>query len=520
MEPFHTTVASQNMNDTYNISNDFPPITASSTVGLDDPTLLSALLETPINDDEDEIDEDDEIVREIDVYISPELANTMYLMQFPLQPASHSCELPATSSSFQAKEHKRTRPPPPPQPVSARIKHEHSMIELDYKVPSSSFSSQRQIPGPLNLSQRKFSSHNIPIRTHMAMGLFDNTSSKIDLIPLHRIMQMRPTFAHVDALFQLDTEEEQQQTKEDENKKTLQPLMFKNSESDRAATQRKSSYAYKRASEEAEEWTDLDVHGFGSLARKETMKRAYCPHSMRDVDLKFMRASKAGVNEGYVKSLNYLPSTIIESSAEDFTIDQGHEIADGNTEPDWKRDLTSMVANLFQERGGMPLPYPIFRSRFQASVPDNELIDAISASAVLVRGNFVLKSSLMALSNIYIENARDVILVLMTKHGFIQRARLFKAFQEAGDDMSVMVTMDVINSLLELMGRKTDSGIEMKTDDDTTFAAQFCDVAISHGHYWDQKEAKLQCYIDLYEEEKDITDVDELNKVLFGFKKS
>lgn len=38
------------------------------------------------NDEE----EDDEIIREIDVYISPELAKTMNLIQFPLHPASHT----------------------------------------------------------------------------------------------------------------------------------------------------------------------------------------------------------------------------------------------------------------------------------------------------------------------------------------------------------------------------------------------------------------------------------------------
>ena len=235
-----------------------------------------------------------------------------------------------------------------------------------------------------------------------------------------------------------------------------------------------------------------DVHGFGSLTRKEAIKKVHCPHLSREKDLEFMRARKIGGNAGYVRSLNYLPSPVIEDAVEDFIIDKNNEmIAEDNEEPEWKRDLTAKVGMLLQERGGMLMPYPVVRSRFQPSIPDDELINAISASAVLVRGNFILKSLLIALSNVFIEKTRDVILVLMTKYGFVQRAKLFKAFQKAEDDMSDMATLDVINFLLELMGRKTVNGMEMKIDDDLIFESRYSDIAKMHALYWDKKEAEL-----------------------------
>jgi Sin-like protein conserved region. len=189
-------------------------VTVSNHMSIDDPTLLSALLEDNDQDanvynDNMELDnilseEDDEIIREIDVYISPELAKTMYLIQFPLQPASHAIhplESKIEKSGNHGKRPVMKKSSAPPVPKAAKIKPQHSLLELTYNVPSHSFSSQRQIPGPLNLTERTFASQNIPIKTHMALGLFDSTGNKIDLVPLNSIIQMRPTFRHVDALF-------------------------------------------------------------------------------------------------------------------------------------------------------------------------------------------------------------------------------------------------------------------------------------------------------------------------------
>ncbi len=516
----------------FETSSPFPEVTQSiateaAVLSNNDLTIGDEILRSGIVGENDEIDEEnDEIIREIDVYISPALAKTMHLIQFPLQPASHSViNIPTTASAQSEKQKKQKqqtilKAQQPPQPISARIKPQNAMLELGYKVPTASFSSQRQVPAPLSLSERTFTSHKIPILTHMAMGLFDNTSSKIDLIPLHCIMQMRPSFAHVDALFQNEDDEAEAlaKAKKEEEAKKSQPLLFKKSESERAAMQRKSSYAFKKANEDAEEWQDLDVHGIGSLARKETIKRAHCPRDKRDTNLGFYKAGKIGGNSGYVRSLNYLPSTVIEDAVEDFTIDVNEAIPEGGGEPEWKRELTTKVASLLQVRGGMPIPYIVIRSRFQPCIPDTELIDAISASAVLVRGNFLLKSSLMAFSNVHLENARDVILILMIKYGFVQRAKLFKAFQRAADDASVIVTIDVINSLLDLMGKKTTNGIEMKLDDDLTFEAEFTQVAQTHALYWDQREIVVGKYVRLYEKEDDMNDTQELKELLFGKK--
>ena len=449
------------------------------------------------------LDEYDEIVREIDVYISPELSQTMHLIQLPLQTASHSANQMFTKKVKDKKE-KNLRPPPTPVPISAKMKPQHSMVELIYNVSRSSFSNQRQVPEVLNLSARKFASQNIPIKTHMAMGIFDSTGSKIDLVPLKSILQMRPSFCHVDALFDDETGEEEQQKQNEQNgdQNTSKPIMFKKPENERAILARKSSYAFKKANEEAEEWIDLEVFGPGSEERKGIMKKAYCPRDAREKSLRFMKAGKTGGSDGYVRSLNYLPSAIKDDAVEDFVA--GMEVAisvNGIEEgqPEWMKDLVGKITTMFKGRQGLPISFPVVRSRFHSSISDHALVQALSATAALVRGNFFLKSSLMPLST-PVSNARDTILLLMIKYGLVQRNVLIRAYQNSGEE-AVVVTADVINSLLNLIAKKALNGMVLKLDDDMTFETRFQTSAALHEMYWQRKSKELETYIQLYDDE-------------------
>ena len=479
---------------------------------IDDPTLLSALLENenegenvPMDTDEVEMDgeEYDEIIREIDVYISPELAQSMHLIQFPLQPASHTVN-PLLNHLSRGKK-AGYRPPPPPLPTRAIIKPQKTMLELTFDIPNQSFSSQRRVPEVLNLTERTFASQHISMKTHMAMGIFDHTGNKIDLIPLKSVMQMRPTFRHVDALFDDTTgeEEEELKKKQAEEDTASKPVMFKKPENEFTMNQRKSSYAFKKANEDAEEWVELDVFGTGSEERKYLMKKAYCSRDSRDKTLRFMKAGKVGGSGGYVRSLNYLPTGTADDAIEDFVA--GGEAAimseDGSElqQPEWMKELAGKVSALVQGKQGIPISFPVIRSRFGSSVSDFALLQALSASAALVRGNFVLKSSLMALCPL-VANARDVILVLMVKYGYLQRQLLVKTFENSGEE-GIVITTEVINSLLDIVARKTLNGMEMKLDDDMTFEKEFQPFAKMHQCYWEKKEAALIRFVKLYEEQ-------------------
>jgi len=480
-------------------------------------------------------DEEDEIVREIDVYISPELAKTMNLIQFPLHPASHTT-IPTNRPINNNNKRQPLTQADPPFPNAARIKPEHTLLELDYSVPSYSFSNQRSVPEVLDLSTRTHISNDIPMVTHMALGLFDNTGTKIDLVPLHRILQMRPSFIHIDAVFDDDDLLNQQAQAAESNKKkdVNAPIMIKKAESERTIQMRESSYAFKRSEEMKEEWLTLDVHGSNSAQRREALRKFACPRDRRDVNLKFVKPGNVGGGVGYVKSLNYLPNINMEEDAEeDFLkpvagvleeedvvvvggnnydeeeednddVNVAMEEEEEETESMFQKELTDRIAKLLQGRGGVPIPYPVIRTRYHASVTDEDLLQAISASAAMVRGNFLLKSSLLGLTSPHVANARDLILILLNKYGFVQQDKLaavYASLDERDDIAKIIVTQDILGALLDLVGRKTLNGVELKVDDDPTMEADFGEITKMHSEYWKRKEDLLAEYVVLYEDQ-------------------
>jgi len=190
--------------------------------------------------------------------------------------------------------------------------------------------------------------------------------------------------------------------------------------------------------------------------------------------------------------------------------------------PQWKKRLTASVATLLQGRegGGRPIPYLVIRSRFPfplSGVSDEALIEALSACAVLVRGNFVLKSSLLPFTNRHIQDARDLILLLLNKYGFVQREKLIQVYSRGGntnsihkmdsatpgneneEDLDSIVTADNINAILDIVGRKTLNGMELKIDDDFTLDEHFPHLVRRHAEYWLRKEARLAKLVTSYE---------------------
>jgi DNA-directed RNA polymerase-3 subunit RPC5 len=512
-------------------------VPSSSTNVLDDPTLLSALLNDhdqndddddgmndDINDDMSE-DPDDEIVREIDVFLSPQLANHLHLIQFPLQPASHT-QPPRTV--YNKKSGKtETKAPQPPVPSSAQIKPMHSILELEYPLPSGSTSNQRQIPQVLNLQSRTYTSHSIPMVTHMALGVLssfkvkqedgsDDRKTYLDLIPLSKVLQMRPSFAHVDAIFANDDEDlnaPSNTTNAKDKDDGAKPVLFRKPESERAALLKRTSYAAKKEREEAEEWIQLNVDAYGP-EQKLVWKQSACPRQDRETNLQFVSEEGGeGGTKAYVKSLNYLQSSTKtmnkDSAMEDFNpatvvdeVDVDADETSQQVESQWKLELTARVATLFQGRGGVSIPYPVIRPRFQTCIADQDLLDAISACAVLVRGNFMLKSSLMGFSNLMIAEARDVILILFMNYGILQRETLSHMFHKVHNDSKV-ISEQVLNGILDLVGKKTVNGVEMKIEDDLSFGGLYPHVARSHDEYWEQKTNYLRNYIRVYEAQLD-----------------
>jgi DNA-directed RNA polymerase III subunit RPC5 len=386
--------------------------------------------------------DDDEIVREIDVYISPALSDQLYLIQYPLY---HEA----------------------PLPDAARIKKKHTMIELDHKVPNNIGTE-----GSYFLASRTQVSHVISITTHMAMGKILSDGA-LHLLPLNHITQMRPDFAHVDEV------DQQNQSSEDDRKDQQaqaglekKPVLFQKKESERAALARKSSYSYKKASEDGEEWLELSI--CGPQSQEFFASEQKIMSSMKNIQI------ASGDCKNFVKSLDYLPAR------SDMFDDEPQE----GSSP-----LVSIVKRLTAMlHRGVPVTYSVIRPQFPPTVDDADLLLSLGSCAVLVRGNFYLQSRLLLWDHPQLAFARNFILYLLHTMGHIQRRGLEEVFRT-----STAVGSEWIHTLLNQVAVRGTHGWMPRLADNIEFCLAFPETMQLHNQYWERQMKKFEAMLVVYE---------------------
>lgn len=486
------------------------------------------------------------------MYLSPALSETLRLLQFPIQPAAST-----SSSSRQGGRKGRHEPPSHDDtPTEARYRPRHDMLELDYPVPAAARGADRPLTDKMCLSSRTHASTAVTPVTHMALAKMNKDGTRMNLVPLRKsVLQMRPTFEH---LRDEEDEDPAAAANDDEdaprsNAGRNRPILFQRREAERSARSRRNSYAHKRASEESEEWVELDVHGASgtwSEERKEYMAMIKCPDKSNVLRLAKSPGGAADGDGGYVKSLNYLDTLAsVRASGEDYVEDlsdwtpsaAGGAISEGAADNDVDMDLdldaeevpssaapavgetegaasqlAAKIVVLLQRGRGAMIPYRALRSRFNPDqVSDEVLTLALSSCAVLVRGNFALKSSLATFlgsaggaSKRAVRELRDLILLLLNMHGGVQRERLVQAYDAKARRSARYdgVDADVITFVLETVARRGDGCWVAKVDDDEVFAAEFPEVAACHGLYWTKRKEGMAELVELYENAEDEDD--------------
>ena len=475
----------------------------------------------------DNIDDDNEIVLEIPVFLSPELSDQIQLVQFPLQPNKH-----------------------PTAPEAVRVKPRHCMMEVDLETPTNI-----EFNGLYHMPNRTFKSQTIPVSTHMALGKMIEVEGSSDsdsgngsgqkimglhLVPLSRMTQMRPSFSHIDEAVEASmstTEDElrKQQQESQTSSTDRKSITFRKKESERQELARKSSYGYKKASEAAEGWHSLEVYDEESLQAKLVMDKVACPveHQTRDLldvealekELTHASANKkipgTSLNATYLNTLNYLPPR------DDFGGTKSTEIISALDNSDDQANLALVVTKLVKlMRQGMPIPFSLLRAEFPrpsastskgGGISDTTLCVALGSCAVLVRGNWCLNSRLLSYSNA-MTRARTFLMCLFQSMGVLHRERLVKVFADetnASDQLmlkgdvssndhytnnedSERVTPEVIAFLLEQLGEKTREGWVLKVADDVGFAEQHPQTTLVHLQYWSKQIELFRPMIEIY----------------------
>jgi DNA-directed RNA polymerase-3 subunit RPC5 len=400
-----------------------------------------------------EHDDDDQVVREIDVFLSPALTNLFHLLQYPLQhtPVTH--------------------------PSAARIKHRHGILELDQPLPMSIERS-----GLFHMQHRTYRSQTVPVQTHVCMGkLQDDPLGKtsLHLVPLTHASQMRPTFQHVDAMDDPHAELNIEEDDDVDDDKTMEkkPVVFQRKESERAAIARKSSYAFKKASEEGEEWQQLEVSLPDTELQRTLLNDVVCADLGTFALLPSeQQASLLDPDISYVNSLDYMPP----QAGQLYAHLEGKDI----------KTVVSKLTVLMTR--GWPIPYSILRAQFSSQIADEALLHALSVCAVMVRGIFCLNSKLLNLDE-PLQRARTFILYLLHSHGSIYRTKLDRVFDGYKD-----VSSQRLLEILKQVGKKIQSCWVLKVPDDEHFLKDYAATSALHELYWQRQSIRYSSLLQVY----------------------
>jgi DNA-directed RNA polymerase-3 subunit RPC5 len=403
--------------------------------------------------------QDDPVVREIDVYLSNELADRIRLVQYPLQQADA-----------------------PSMPVTGvRLKPRHNILQIDQEMPAlpNRFyqSSEQNFS---SMTTRTFESQTIPVETHLCLGKthqLENGETVMYLVPLQSISQMRPTMSHIHGDGLLGDEPSHKGgddgTTEDEKetKGILKPLTYQRKESERAAEIRKSSYSYKRSSEAGEEWERLDVVEPDSSEAEATLRKVFIhpeepPRQVKHSSSKSKRETQKPETK-YVSSLNYMSST---SRAEQKL---------PTLEP-VTNNRKKIVARLtFLLRQGLPIPYSLLRAQLPVNLTEQQVFDALAVCAIMVRGNFCLHSRFVSLPR-ELQQARTFMLALLQSNGVIRRKCLESVFKS-----DKRVSSEKLYTLLKQIAKQTSQGWILRIEDDVAFVADHPTYCAMHQRFWD-----------------------------------
>jgi DNA-directed RNA polymerase-3 subunit RPC5 len=374
----------------------------------------------------------DEIVREMDVYLSPARSSQMYLMQYPLQ-------------------HR-----PAALPEAARIKPGHGMIELEERIPT-------QGHGLFSLVHSIQKSHVIPVSTHLCIGKITENGKSLTLIPISHVVQMRPSFDHVNDVN--DTQDHDMEEQDSTSKLEKKPVLFQKKETERAALARKSSFAYKKSSEESEPWQELVV-----CAEPKQATARVLGGTLPSTPL--LESNSFMTNADFLASLNYLPADTT-TVAEDITTSTPVHVC-------------AQLATLLQR--GWPVPYAVLKEKF----PTDDILPALLSTCVSCRGNFLLQSRLLPLLTPELQQARTFILLVLQNLGLVERTRLSRVFPE--------MSPEAIEMLLEQVALKCLNGWQPKLQDNPEFCDFFPQESQLYAQYWERQATRFEDQYQFYKD--------------------
>ena len=402
-------------------------------------------------------DEEDEVVRELDVYVCNGLlgaSTSLYLFQYPLRapwrPYGGDRETDRVC-----------------------IKPGVKKVEMEIPVESIPENHSRGADVHLQVKKHKLTSSRVELKTTYAVGSV--RGDKLLLSQLDHALQMRPSLSHMDPPEQKDEKDAKGKSKQPAADAAAEPsssgaqpptaelkavqVTYERKETERQREARKQSHAYLKQQEDEEPWTELSYHSVESSAA-ETIWEQLMTAGGKDIHAGITR-------EEYLHELVPHSSAAAQADAlnEDGSGDTWNPAADEaaaaappppdpTITPEAHAALPKALGAAFQHHALMSVDfirkwlaeYPeAGPAKEAAKLPDTSLSKAVLACDNLcaIRGAFFLAK--VGIDDI--DAFRSILIELLKSNRQIKRAQVLEAARSAGVAINDSLCTKVIKSL-------------------------------------------------------------------------
>ncbi|KAE8695344.1 C2H2-like zinc finger protein [Hibiscus syriacus] len=398
------------------------------------------------NRDEDQEKEDDEdmVVREIDVFFTPSIGADaqLYVLQYPLRPCWRPYELEERCEEV-------------------RVKTASGEVEIDMSVDVDSTNYDSESDKKMKMTKQTLSPSWLPSRpTGYAVGVL--MGDKLHLNPIHAVVQLRPSLEH------LNSGVSKRKSTVAANAEATVKVEVQNDGKEAGPSAKQNKKIQSPAEQKAEDkecWVPLKYHSsksdFSAQYLNRMMAEQSCP-------IEFTMSP-----HDYVDSLCPLPSSSNKS--------QGPS----------RRFLLSIP---LEERLKTLLTKGPSLHRFSAlrsyaeDVPIEEFFKVLQKHALLVQGLWVPKSSLLFPEDPSKSLARDYVLLLFSKNPLISSSEI---------DVLSTSRKEEVKSILKILAveRKAFKDWKLKWDADDKFKKQYPDIVKKQENIWKAGEQNVISHI-------------------------
>ncbi|EEC06334.1 DNA-directed RNA polymerase III subunit RPC5, putative [Ixodes scapularis] len=417
--------------------------------------------------------DNDEVVQELDVYISKALADRLYLLQYPLRPANLSYdEEHCLDARVKPKQHKAGV-----ELEFALNTHDPSYDHVrgeQFAANANTGSDQGKEPFFQSNTMDKqilTSTRAVTSAENYAVGLL--RPGELHLSPLHCIVQMKPSFSYLD---QSDVRNKVGETataeeEEDADEPQAVQVRFAGAETERSKRARERSFHFLQQQQDNEPWTKINFHPFGSEMSSVERAMLLCPQMDRDVsDLpgtpqdyfrRLVIEDIVAESKPSSESTSTTPATVINHERKEQSM---HGLRDLPLQDQIKAILTSAKVVDFSKL------MSVLPSRSDAT----SVVRFLQQVALLVQGCWVVKSDLLypkdsfsAVTGVPAETmcrARDYLMWLYTQSRHVVQSKFADTVRLPSED---------VKTLLSEMGRLTPSGWEFLLSPDKEFVTRW-----------------------------------------------